>query len=51
MGYEEALNLAVDAAREAAELLREEFHRPGGPRGERARARPMSKRSGSCAIG
>lgn len=35
MGYEEALNLAVDAAREAAELLREEFHRPGGPRGEK----------------
>jgi len=28
-----ALSLAIDVAREAGALLREEFHRPGGPRG------------------
>jgi ADP-ribosyl-[dinitrogen reductase] hydrolase len=28
-----ALSLAVDAAREAGDLLRRDFHRPGGPRG------------------
>jgi ADP-ribosyl-[dinitrogen reductase] hydrolase len=31
--YRNALDAAVDAAREAGELLREEFHRAGGPRG------------------
>src|SRR5262249_13114053 len=28
-----ALAVAIDAAREAGALLRQEFHRPGGPRG------------------
>ncbi len=31
--YEKALSAAVLAAREAGNLLRNEFHRPGGPRG------------------
>src|SRR5688500_20259476 len=31
--YRPALDAAVAAAREAAAVLREEFHRPGGPRG------------------
>lgn len=31
--YAQALDVAVAAAREAGQLLREEFHRPGGPRG------------------
>lgn len=31
--YAEALAVAVGAAREAGAMLREEFHRPGGPRG------------------
>ena len=31
--YERALRTAVDAAERAGELLRLEFHRPGGPRG------------------
>jgi ADP-ribosylglycohydrolase/fructose-1,6-bisphosphatase/inositol monophosphatase family enzyme len=32
-GYGRPLALAVEAARRAGALLREEFHRPGGPRG------------------
>ena len=31
--YQAALDAAITAAREAGELLRNEFHRPGGPRG------------------
>src|SRR5579884_766246 len=31
--YADALRTAVDAARAAGELLRRDFHRPGGPRG------------------
>ena len=31
--YQPALNAAVDAALEAGKLLRDDFHRPGGPRG------------------
>ena len=31
--YQAALDAAIGAAREAGELLRTEFHRPGGPRG------------------
>src|SRR5215472_8184804 len=31
--YERPLAVAVEAAREAGAMLREEFHRPGGPRG------------------
>src|SRR5262245_7254680 len=31
--YAQPLAVAIDAAREAGALLREEFHRPGGPRG------------------
>ncbi len=31
--YARALELAIDAARQAGALLRTEFHRPGGPRG------------------
>ena len=31
--YAEALDAAVRAAREAGAMLRQEFHRPGGPRG------------------
>jgi ADP-ribosylglycohydrolase/fructose-1,6-bisphosphatase/inositol monophosphatase family enzyme len=31
--YSQALAVAVEAAREAGAMLREEFHRPGGPRG------------------
>lgn len=31
--YQAALDAAVDAALEAGQLLRAEFHRPGGPRG------------------
>jgi ADP-ribosylglycohydrolase/fructose-1,6-bisphosphatase/inositol monophosphatase family enzyme len=31
--YRDALDAAVDAARQAGDLLRAEFHRPGGPRG------------------
>jgi ADP-ribosylglycohydrolase/fructose-1,6-bisphosphatase/inositol monophosphatase family enzyme len=31
--YDQALALAIEAARRAGALLREEFHRPGGPRG------------------
>src|SRR5512142_854556 len=34
MNYEGALRAATDAALAAGELLRGEFHRPGGPRGE-----------------
>jgi ADP-ribosylglycohydrolase/fructose-1,6-bisphosphatase/inositol monophosphatase family enzyme len=33
-----ALSAAVEAAREAGALLRDEFHRPGGPRGHGGRA-------------
>ena len=29
----QALSVAIKAAREAGALLRQEFHRPGGPRG------------------
>jgi ADP-ribosylglycohydrolase/fructose-1,6-bisphosphatase/inositol monophosphatase family enzyme len=36
--YQKALAAAVEAAREAGALLREEFHRPGGPRGAGGRA-------------
>jgi ADP-ribosylglycohydrolase/fructose-1,6-bisphosphatase/inositol monophosphatase family enzyme len=36
--YSKALAVAVDAAREAGALLRDEFHRPGGPRGNRTHA-------------
>jgi len=36
--YEGALQVAVAAAQAAGELLRNEFHRPGGPRGEGQRA-------------
>ena len=36
--YSKALAVAVDAAREAGAMLRDEFHRPGGPRGDRAHA-------------
>src|SRR5262245_37721139 len=32
--YSRALQAAIEAAREAGALLRREFHRPGGPRGE-----------------
>jgi ADP-ribosylglycohydrolase/fructose-1,6-bisphosphatase/inositol monophosphatase family enzyme len=32
--YERALEIAIAAAREAGDLLREDFHRPGGPRGK-----------------
>jgi ADP-ribosylglycohydrolase/fructose-1,6-bisphosphatase/inositol monophosphatase family enzyme len=38
MFYEKELNTAIEAALEAGELLRTEFHRPGGPRGEKAHA-------------
>ncbi len=31
--YEKALAVAIDAAKEAGDLLRNDFHRPGGPRG------------------
>jgi ADP-ribosylglycohydrolase/fructose-1,6-bisphosphatase/inositol monophosphatase family enzyme len=31
--YHHALAVAIEAARQAGRLLREEFHRPGGPRG------------------
>ena len=31
--YQAALDAAVATAREAGEVLRSEFHRPGGPRG------------------
>ena len=31
--YRAALDAAVDAAREAGKLIRDDFHRPGGPRG------------------
>lgn len=37
-GYQKALEAAIAAAREAGEILRTEFHRPGGPRGERDHA-------------
>jgi fructose-1,6-bisphosphatase/inositol monophosphatase family enzyme len=33
LGYATALALAIEAAREAGGMLREEFHRSGGPRG------------------
>jgi len=33
MSYTELLALAVSAARNAGQRLREEFYRPGGPRG------------------
>src|SRR3954465_15033508 len=36
--YARALEVAVRLAQEAGALLREGFHRPGGPRGERAHA-------------
>jgi ADP-ribosylglycohydrolase/fructose-1,6-bisphosphatase/inositol monophosphatase family enzyme len=36
--YHYALQLAIEAARRAGQMLREEFHRPGGPRGSRAHA-------------
>lgn len=36
--YVQQLATALEAARQAGDLLREEFHRPGGPRGEGAHA-------------
>jgi ADP-ribosylglycohydrolase/fructose-1,6-bisphosphatase/inositol monophosphatase family enzyme len=36
--YRRALELAIGAARDAGALLRQEFHRPGGPRGPRGKA-------------
>lgn len=33
MAYQKELSVALTAAEEAGELLRQEFHRPGGPRG------------------
>lgn len=33
MNYAHALETALDAARKAGAMLREDFHRPGGPRG------------------
>ncbi|GMV43509.1 MAG: hypothetical protein AMXMBFR64_52250 [Myxococcales bacterium] len=36
--WREALDLAVEAALAAGELLRQELHRPGGPRGDRHKA-------------
>jgi ADP-ribosylglycohydrolase/fructose-1,6-bisphosphatase/inositol monophosphatase family enzyme len=36
--YGQALTVAVDAAARAAALIREEFHRPGGPRGSAGHA-------------
>jgi len=38
MNYEKQLRCALDAALEAGELLRREFHRWGGPRGQHAHA-------------
>ncbi len=38
MAYEKELRDSIEAALEAGELLRREFHRPGGPRGEKAHA-------------
>ncbi|MEO1267463.1 MAG: hypothetical protein AAFX99_05150 [Myxococcota bacterium] len=32
--YQSALDVATHAAREAGQRLRDEFHRPGGPRGD-----------------
>ncbi|MCI0458804.1 MAG: ADP-ribosylglycohydrolase family protein [Gemmataceae bacterium] len=37
-GYQGPLQAAIEAAREAGALLRQEFHRPGGPRGESGHA-------------
>lgn len=37
-GYGKALEVAVEAALQAGELLRSEFHRSGGPRGEGQKA-------------
>ncbi|MBI2953033.1 MAG: ADP-ribosylglycohydrolase family protein [Chloroflexi bacterium] len=36
--YQHALTVAIDAAIAAGDLLRQEFHRPGGPRGKRGHA-------------
>ena len=36
--YSRALDVALDAAQLAGRLLRDEFHRPGGPRGRRTHA-------------
>jgi ADP-ribosyl-[dinitrogen reductase] hydrolase len=36
--YRRALEVAIQAACAAGEILRAEFHRPGGPRGERGKA-------------
>ncbi len=38
MELSRALEVAVAAAREAGDILRADFHRPGGPRGERDKA-------------
>jgi ADP-ribosylglycohydrolase/fructose-1,6-bisphosphatase/inositol monophosphatase family enzyme len=38
LDYRRALELAIRAARAAGEILRAEFHRPGGARGERGKA-------------
>jgi ADP-ribosyl-[dinitrogen reductase] hydrolase len=38
MTYEKQLRIAVDASLEAGDLLRREFHRSGGPRGQKAHA-------------
>ncbi len=34
--YQAALDAAVDAALEAGKLIRDDFHRPGGPRDQDA---------------
>ncbi|MCY2994337.1 MAG: ADP-ribosylglycohydrolase family protein [Planctomycetota bacterium] len=36
--YQSALDAAVDAAQEAGKLIRDDFHRPGGPRGSGSHA-------------
>lgn len=45
MNYSDALPAAIAAAREAGELLRDEFHRPGGPRGSHGKA-PVDREAG-----
>lgn len=36
--YQRAIEIAIDAALKAGAILRDDFHRPGGPRGEGAHA-------------
>lgn len=47
--YRDAIKLAIDAARDAGKILREEFHRPGGPRGAGGKA--PSEREAEYLIG